>query len=252
MSTSHPISPAGSTTTRSVGRTRGRRDRPRSWPVPAALVALSAIPLTAGTLRLVQLSGGPAVIPADHRFAGFPLPLVVHILGATVFALVGAFQFGPRFRRRHPGWHRRAGRVLTVAGLSVAGSALWMTLFYVPQPGTGHLLYVLRLGFGSGMAACLVLGFTAIRRRDIVAHQAWMIRAYAIALAAGTQAFTIGAGAAVLGTGVLRTDLSTGAGWVVNLAVAEWAIRRSAGPGSRRGRGHRTTTARPPAAGAPA
>jgi hypothetical protein len=35
--------------------------RPRSWPVPAALVALSAIPLAAGILRLVELAGGPAL-----------------------------------------------------------------------------------------------------------------------------------------------------------------------------------------------
>ena len=67
--------------------------RERNWPVPVALVALSAIPLTAGTLRLIQLAGGPAVIPADHRFAGFPLPLVVHIVGAATFALVGILQF---------------------------------------------------------------------------------------------------------------------------------------------------------------
>ena len=39
-------------------------------------------------------------MPADHRFAGFPAALVVHIVGAAVFALVGAFQFVPRFRRR--------------------------------------------------------------------------------------------------------------------------------------------------------
>src|ERR1700742_3149615 len=90
------------------------------WPVPAALVALSAIPLAAGTLRLVQLAGGPALMPADHRFGGFPVALVVHILGATVYALLGAFQFLPRFRRRHLTWHRRAGRVLAVAGLAVA------------------------------------------------------------------------------------------------------------------------------------
>ena len=217
------------------------RDRPRSWPVPVALVALSAIPLTAGTLRLVQLAGGPAVIPADHRFAGFPLALVLHIVGAAVYALVGAFQFVPRFRRRHLVWHRRAGRALTVAGLMVAGSALWLTLFYPPQPGTGHLLYVLRLVFGSAMAACLVLGFTAIRRRDIAAHRAWMIRAYAIALAAGTQVFTEGIGGAVFGTGVLRADLAKGAGWVINLAVAEWVIRRP-GP-SRTRRGHVTRAA---------
>jgi uncharacterized membrane protein len=202
--------------------------RERSWPVPVALVALSAIPLTAGTLRLIQLAGGPAVIPADHRFASFPIPLVVHILGAATYALAGILQFVPRFRRRHPVWHRRAGRVLAVAGLLVAISALWMTLFYEAQPGTGDLLYVLRLVFGSAMAACLVLGFAAVRRGDIATHRAWMVRAYAIGLGAGTQVFTEGFGGAIFGTGVLAGDLAKGAAWVINLAVAEWALRRPA------------------------
>src|SRR5262249_41973600 len=107
-------------------RTRvGRPAGTAGWPVPAALVALSALPLTAGTLRLIQLAGGPAVMPADQRFAGFPTALVVHIVGATLYALVGAFQFVPQLRRRHLDWHRRAGRVVAVAGLLVAGSALW-------------------------------------------------------------------------------------------------------------------------------
>ena len=202
--------------------------RERSWPVPVALVALSAIPLAAGALRLIQLAGGPAPIPADHRFAGFPLPLLAHIVGASTFALVGVMQFVPRFRRRHLTWHRRAGRMLGVAGLLVAVSALWMTLFYEAQPHTGDLLYVLRLVFGSGMAACLVLGLTAARRRDVAAHRAWMIRAYAIGLAAGTQAFTEGIGGAIFGTGVLAADLAKGAGWMINLGIAEWAIQRPA------------------------
>ncbi|NUR07581.1 MAG: DUF2306 domain-containing protein [Nocardioidaceae bacterium] len=202
--------------------------RGRSWPVPVGLVVLSAVPLTAGLLRLVQLAGGPPVFPADHRFDGFPLPLVVHIVGATVYALVGILQLLPRFRRRHLTWHRRAGRVLAVAGLLVAGSALWLTLFYEAQPGTGDLLYLLRLVFGSAMAAALLLGFAAVRRRDIAAHRAWMVRAYAIGLAAGTQVFTEGIGGAVLGTGELRSDLAKGAGWVINLAVAEWVVRRPA------------------------
>jgi uncharacterized membrane protein len=209
--------------------------RPRSWPVPAGLVALSAIPLIAGSLRLVQLAGGPELIPADHRFGGTALPLVVHIVGAAVYVLVGALQFVPRFRRRHRTWHSRAGRVLTVAGLLVAGSALWMTLLYAQKPGTGDLLHGLRLGFGSAMAGCLVLGFTAIRRRDVAAHRAWMVRAYAIGLAAGTQAFTEGVGGTLFGTGELRGDLAKGAGWVINLAVAEWVIHHPTGPRSRRG-----------------
>jgi uncharacterized membrane protein len=202
-----------------------------SRAIPGALVALSAIPVVAGTLRLLQLGGGPQVLPADPRFAGLALPLVIHILGATTYALVGALQFAPRFRRRHWTWHRRAGRVLAVAGMCVAGSALWMTLAYSQKPGTGDLLFVLRLAFASAMAACLVLGFNAARRRDIPAHRAWMVRAYAIGLAAGTQAFTEGIGDALFGTGELRGDLYKGAGWVINLAIAEWAI---GSPGRRR------------------
>jgi uncharacterized membrane protein len=166
----------------------------RSWPVPTALVALSIIPVAAGILRLVQLAGGPAWIAGDHRFTSFALPLVVHIVGATAYSLLGSLQFVPLLRRRHPAWHRRAGRVLAAAGLLVAISALWMTLFYDPKPGTGDLLYVLRLVFGSAMAACLVLVFAAIRHGDVSAHRAWMIRAYAIGLAAGTQVLTEGIG----------------------------------------------------------
>ena len=79
-----------------------------------------------------------------------------------------------------------------------------MTLLSAAKPGTGDLLYVLRLVFGCALIACLVLGFAAIRRRNIPAHRAWMIRAYAIALAAGTQAFTQGLGGVVLGTGSSR------------------------------------------------
>ena len=205
--------------------TRSSQDR-RAWPVPAALVLLSVIPVTAGVLRLVQLTGGPALMPADARFPGFPAALVVHIVGAGTYALAGAFQLVPRLRRRHLAWHRRAGRLLVVAGLLVAGSALWLTLCYPPKPGTGDLLYVFRLAFGSGMAAALVLGFAAIRRHDVAAHRAWMIRAYAIGLAAGTQAFTEGFAGAVFGTGELVGDLAKGAGWALNLAVAEWAVRR--------------------------
>jgi uncharacterized membrane protein len=202
--------------------------RERSWPLALALLTLSAIPLTAGTLRLIQLSGGPAVLPVDQRFAGFPLPLVVHILGAALFALGGILQLAPRFRRRHPRWHRRAGRTLVLAGLLVALSALWLTLLYQPQPGTGELLFALRLLFAWAMAACLLLGLAAVRRRDIPHHRAWMVRAYAIGLGAGTQIFTEGIGETILGTSELAGDLAKGSAWVINLAVAEWLLHRPA------------------------
>ncbi len=218
-------------------RTRTQPGRPAStagWPVPAALIALSAIPLTFGTLRLVELAGGPAVMPADERFTGFPVALALHVAGSAVYALVGAFQFAPRFRRQRPAWHRRVGRLVAVVGLAVAGSALWLTLFYARHPGTGDLLYGARLVVAPAMAAFLVLGFAAIRRRDIAAHRAWMIRAFALGLGAGTQVLTEGFGGALLGTDGVRGDVLKLAAWVINLGVAEWAIRRPARRRARR------------------
>ena len=213
-------------------------DARSGWPIALGLVLLSAVPLTAGVLRLVQLGGGPQVFSADERFTGIPLALLLHIVFSAVFALVGTFQLLPRFRRRHLAWHRRAGRVVAGAGLVVAVSALWMTLLYPPQPGTGRLLLVFRLVVGAATAASLVLGFTAIRRRDVASHRAWMMRAYALGLGAGTQVLTQGVTEALFGTDVLVGDLAKGAGWAINLALAEWLIRRT--PRRRRHQGARS------------
>ncbi len=124
----------------------------------AALLLLSAIPLAAGAFRLSKLAGGAEITPANARFFASPTPVVLHILGAGVYVILGAFQFATRFRRLNPGWHRKAGRLLVASGLLVGLSALWMTLFY-PRPagsGDGELLYALRLVLGSAMVVSIV------------------------------------------------------------------------------------------------
>ena len=219
-------------------RRPGSRDG-SSWRVPAALVALTIIPLTAGSLRLLEVAGGPQLLPTNPRIDASPAPLVLHVAAAAVYAVAGAFQFPARLRRGRRAWHRRAGRVLIASGLVVAGSSLWMTLFYPGAPG-GDLLWTVRLVVGSAIAASNVFGFTAIRRRDIAAHRAWMIRAYPLAVAAGTQVFTQGIGEGLFGTSDLSTGLSVSSGWVINAAVAECVIRR---PGARRARPARAAAA---------
>ncbi|MDG4827660.1 DUF2306 domain-containing protein [Asanoa sp. WMMD1127] len=200
-----------------------------AWRLPLLLVLLTLVPVVAGSLRLLELAGGPQLLPSNPRVDAFPLPVVLHVAAAALYAFLGALQFSARLRRRRPAWHRRAGRVLVAAGLVVAVSALWMTLSYPDAPG-GGLLWGVRLVVGSAMAACLLLGFAAIRRRDIAAHRAWMIRAYALAVAAGTQTFTQGIGEAVFEPADLTTALSVSAGWVINATVAEWAVRRAPVP----------------------
>ena len=201
------------------------------WLAPAGLLVLGTLPVAAGALRLTQLAGVADIMPANPRFSALPLPVVLHIVSATVFALLGAFQFAAGFRRRRPGWHRVAGRLLVGCGLLVGLSGLWMTLFYARPDGSGALLYAMRLVFGSAMVVSIVLGVAAIPRRDVNRHRAWMTRGYAIGLGAATQMLTLMVGEIVAGPpSELTHDLLMAAGWVINLAVAEWAIRKRPAP----------------------
>jgi uncharacterized membrane protein len=219
-------------------RTRAAFSTRAAWLVPLALIALNAIPFIAGAIRLAGLAGGAEVTPENARFFAAPLPVVLHILSATPFCILGAFQFAPGFRRRRPGWHRIAGRLLVPCGLAAGLSGLWMTLFYPLSPGLqGELLYGFRILFGSGMVLALALGLRAILRRDVSGHRAWMIRGYAIGQGAGTQALILLPWSLSFGTpSALTYELLMGASWAINLAVAEWIIRRGSAAG-RRGRG---------------
>lgn len=194
--------------------------------VPAGLIALALVPSVAGAARLGTLAGGDA--PA--RFADMPAPVVVHIVGALIYSLAGAFQFDAAFRRKRRTWHRLAGRVLVVAGLAVALSGAWMTLLSDLPDHDGALVNATRVVVSAVMAYGLVVAVVAIRRKDIRRHRAWMIRAYALALGAGTQAFTLGPVAALNGgqPGVTGRTIGMLLGWAINVAVAEWIIRRRA------------------------
>ena len=217
------------------------------WLPPVGLIVLSLIPVIAGAARLTELMSGPEITANNARFVASPIPVTVHIVSVTVFSLVGAFQFVPSLRRGRAKWHRMAGRILVPAGVLVALSGLWMSVFYPRPPGDGQSLVVVRVIVGSLMLASVVLAVLAIRRRDFRNHGAWMTRGYAIALGAGTQVFTtlpwvVAFGPIGAADEVPRTVLMT-AGWVINLAVAEYVIRR-------RGRRPRRTSAlgRSPAA----
>ncbi|MBK9715657.1 MAG: DUF2306 domain-containing protein [Kouleothrix sp.] len=200
--------------------------RSAAWLV-AALILLSIIPLAGGAFRLTQLAGGAAITPANARFFASPLPVVLHIVSVSIYAILGAFQFVPSLRRRRRAWHRAAGWLLIPCGLTAALSGLWMTLFYPWPDGDGALLYGLRLLFGSAMLLSILLGAAAIRRRDFARHGEWMLRGYALGMGAGTQPLTLLAGALIVGPpSELSRALLMGAAWAINLAVAEWAIRK--------------------------
>lgn len=203
----------------------------RQWLAPTGLIALSLVPVAAGAARLGQLAGGATVTADNARFVDMPAPVVVHIIGATVFCLLGAFQFVPSLRRR--GWHRRSGRVLVPFGLAAALSGLWMAVFYDLPAHDNALLEAFRLVFGTLMIVSLMLGVRFIRRRDVARHRLWMMRAYAIGLGAGTQVLLILPWTLAFGApSAMPRAVLMGLGWVVNLAVVEWIVRRTPVAGS--------------------
>lgn len=197
----------------------------RQWLVPAGLLLLALVPALGGAARVSELAADPVLTADNARFVTQPVPVLVHIVCVTVYSMLGAFQFVPSLRRRS--WHRLAGRVLFPAGLGVALTGLWMTAFYdLPDKDT-VVVNGVRYVVGVVMVVALVLGVRAALRRDFVTHRAWMMRAYALAMGAGTQALLLGPYVVVAGIPgpAVNTVLMTAA-WVINAAVAEWVIRR--------------------------
>lgn len=198
------------------------RPKPASgWLAITGLLLLCALPVISGLLRLGE-AGATHEGPSQPFFVAVS---VGHIVGMSVFCVLGAFQFSPalRIRRR---WHRRVGWVLLPAGLVAAVSSLPIGLIFGGPPEEQDLAFV-RAFFAVVMIACLALGALAVRRRDFATHGAWMTRSIALGVSGGTQALV----AIVWSLGGAEVDAAAetwvvAIGFVVNLLVAELVIQR--------------------------
>ena len=211
--------------TRPIAGQKEERQRSRSgWLAITGLLLLSALPVLGGVLRLRDVSAAPE--------SGLPLAslvaIVAHIVGTSVYCLLGAFQFSPALRKRR-GWHRTAGRAVIPAGIVAGLSAVWLAVIFRGPPDELALAMV-RLVFAVAMTLFLMLGAIAIKRRDFTAHGAWMTRAFAIAVTGGTQALVsmlwalpFGKADEVGETWIVAT------GFAINSFVAELLIRRRSG-----------------------
>lgn len=206
----------------------------RDLLVPALLLLLNLVPSVGGVARLLSVASDRVPTADDARFLASPTPIVLHVLCASLYGWLGALQFSRGLRLRWPRWHRRAGRVLAACGLLTGLSGAWMTVAYaIPTPHQGPLLVGVRLVVAAGMVLSVVLGVTSILRRDVARHEAFMIRAYALGMGAGTQALVLGPWTLLTGESEGPTrDLLMTLAWGINVVVAEWLIagRRGQGP----------------------
>ena len=106
----------------------------------------------------------------------------VHITAGGIALLTGWTQFSKRLRNRYLAAHRLVGKIYVIAVLLSGCAGLYIVFF-----ATGGI--TCSLGFG--LLALLWLfsdiqAYTSIRRLDIVQHENWMIRNYALTFAAVT------------------------------------------------------------------
>lgn len=179
-------------------------------------------------------TGIPLMLEWDWAMALAPdevdnLPLLFHVLGASAYYVLATVQMLPKVRRSHPAWHRRAGRFAIGAGIFSAIACTWIT--FVHSDVQGSILYYGRVIFGPLWALCLVMGLIAARRGLYQVHREWMIRAFAIAMPAGTLVFMILPFVIFLDEiPVVLDEIIQSGAWVLHLGIAELLIRRTRSP----------------------
>ncbi len=196
--------------------------------IPIALIMLSTVPVLAGAIRLAELGSDAQITAYNARFVAAPFPVALHIFCATLFCLLGAFQFDATIRLRYPRWHRMAGRAVASAGILTALTGAWLAQWsLIPSELQGELLYLVRLVVASAMALAITLAVGAVQQGHLTQHRGWMIRAYALGQGAGTQVIIMLPFTLLFHAPTYFTrDALMAAAWALNIIFAEWIIRR--------------------------
>ena len=196
----------------------------RQSPLPATLWWTM---LLFSIATVVYATGYFLGLPRDDHFSRYILPLRLHIAGGMAALLSGPWQFSAKLRARALNLHRWLGRtyLLSVALGSIAGFAMAL----VSQHGLPT-----HLGFGILAIFWFYTGLQAylmVRRGNIAAHRRWMIRNFALTLAAVTLRLYLPFMLSALHW-PFRTAYITVSWlcWIPNVLLAEWILRRAIRP----------------------
>jgi uncharacterized membrane protein len=155
---------------------------PKSWPARIGWLVIALLCLGIAGYSAKYLIHPPQT---QEQALGNPLGvpfLVIHVAGAVTALLLGSLQFIPALRRGAGPPHRWVGRVYVLACLvgGTAGLILSTRSFAGP---------IATVGFGSLAVIWItvnLLGWRAAVQGRFVDHRRWMIRSWALTLAAVT------------------------------------------------------------------
>ena len=145
---------------------------------------------------------------------------LLHFIAGGIVIIIGALQFSSRIRSKHLTLHRTLGKVYVI-GCVAGGLAGLYLAFY----STGGM--VTHWGFGT-LAVCWIVttatAYRHIRAGNVRVHQDWMIRSYALTLAALTLRIYIPITQIAGYPFESAYQAIAWMCWVPNLIIAEWFI----------------------------
>lgn len=158
------------------------------------------------------------------RFSEIPWSARLHIIPGGLALMLGAFQFHSGLRSRWLAMHRNIGRAYVTFVLVGAVGGLILAWYAPHSPAT-------RLGFASLAVVWFYSGsmaYYAVRQGNIALHRQWMIRCYALTLAAVTLRIQIPLFQEAMGLSFEQAyAIVAWFSWIPNLIVAEWFFNQA-------------------------
>jgi uncharacterized membrane protein len=171
----------------------------------------------------ITMSFAPGLRPSFVRalFVERPVAAFVHFMGGAIALIAGAFQLNSRLRTHFIEVHRWFGRLYVVAVAIGGVAALALAL---------HSFGGLIAHVGFGLLAVCWIGSTLnayrhIRQGNLSTHRDWMIRSYALTLAAVTLRVYLPSSQLAGIPMTAAYPVIAWLCWVPNLLIAEWFVR---------------------------
>jgi uncharacterized membrane protein len=147
----------------------------------------------------------------------------VHILLGGVALLIGWSQFSKKWRKKNIKLHRTVGNIYIIVVLLSGIAGLYIAFYATGGIGT-------KLGFGFLAIFWLIttiMAFISIKNKEIIKHQKWMIRSYALCFAAVTLRLWMPILPAIFNLEFSESyAIISWLCWIPNLVVAEILISK--------------------------
>jgi hypothetical protein len=180
------------------------------------------------TLEYWPVRNDAAFLQIKQQYLGirhWELAFWIHVFTSMLPLLAGFTQFAPWILKKRPALHRAMGRLYVIVVCFITGPASLVMAFYANGGINSRIAFGILAVLWLGTT---VLGWRAVLKRRWIIHREWMIRSYALTLSAITlRAWKFLIVFAFEPRPMDVYQIVAWLGFVPNLIIAEWWIRRS-------------------------